>query len=158
MVVLASVVLAIALISGLVVVLSLSGEPTTGESAGPTLPASAPPSSAAPPPPAPSPSSAAPTPSASSPTPTPTPEKGPTTTAADAQTCAPGLQVPSKGTSCEFAREVAKQVEAADPEAEEFTVKAHSPVTKKDYEMSCVRNSVLTTCTGGNNAVVWIHN
>jgi len=53
---------------------------------------------------------------------------------------------------------VAKAVAAADPAAVDLKVKAHSPVTKKDYTMTCVRNSVLTTCTGGNNATVWIRN
>ena len=64
--------------------------------------------------------------------------------------------MPKAGTSCEFAAEVADAVAGADPDATEFTVHASSPVTGQDYEMACVRNSVLITCTGGVNATVWI--
>lgn len=168
LVVLASVVLAIALVSGLVVVFSLSGAPAADESAVPQAPSQAPtqppPASASSgaPPSQSAPSQSAPSQSAPTPTPTPTstptPQQGPTTTAADAQTCAPGLQVPAKGTSCEFARAVRAKVAEVGGDEVEFSVRAHSPVTKKDYTMECVRNDVLTTCTGGNNAVVWIHN
>lgn len=36
------------------------------------------------------------------------------------------------------------------------TVTVNSPVTGQDYEMVCLDNGVYVTCTGGNNAVVYI--
>ena len=36
-------------------------------------------------------------------------------------------------------------------------VTARSPVTGLDYVMSCVPAGELVTCTGGNNAVVYIY-
>ena len=158
LIVLAAVVLAIALVSGLVVVMSINGESTAGESAEPKAPTTAPVTQAPPPPSTSDSGTDAPSSTATTPSPSPTPEKGPTTTAKDAQTCSPGLQVPAKGTTCEFAKAVRAKVDDADPKAVEFKIRAHSSVTKKDYTMSCVRNSVLTTCKGGNDAVVWIHN
>lgn len=56
-------------------------------------------------------------------------------------------------TSCEFAANVA----AAIPEGSSgsFQVNAKSPVTGKDYTMSCTK-TIHTVCTGGNNATVYV--
>ncbi|HIT75049.1 MAG TPA: hypothetical protein IAA98_05640 [Candidatus Avipropionibacterium avicola] len=157
---LAAGVLLIALVSGIVVAVSTLSPSESAESAVPQAPTSAPVTEAPPPPDptTPPPSTEAP-PTSASPSRPPSskkPEKGPTTTAKGTKWCTDTVGVPKSGTTCEFAEKVAAAVRKADPDAEEFTVDAHSPVTKKDYTMSCVRNSVLITCTGGNNATVWI--
>ncbi len=36
-----------------------------------------------------------------------------------------------------------------------FVVKATSPVTQKEYEMTCVKGT-YTVCTGGSNAMVFV--
>ncbi len=56
-------------------------------------------------------------------------------------------------TSCGFAMNVA----AAIPQGASgnFTVTASSPVTQKDYQMTCVRGS-YTVCSGGVNALVYV--
>lgn len=152
-------VLAIALISAVVVAVSLNRP--SADATAPVAPATRA-TGTAPAPPSPTggpATSAAPTvPSTPATTAPSSPEKGPTTLPSDARWCNPTVAVPASGTSCEFAAAVATAVAAADPAAVDFKVNATSPVTKKDYTMDCVRNSVLITCTGGNNATVWIRN
>ena len=36
------------------------------------------------------------------------------------------------------------------------TISAYSPVTKQTYTMDCSDNGKFVTCTGGNNAIVYI--
>jgi hypothetical protein len=56
-------------------------------------------------------------------------------------------------TSCEFATKV---VAAIPTDASgTFTVKATSPVTQKEYEMTCVKGT-YTVCSGGTNAMVFV--
>lgn len=56
-------------------------------------------------------------------------------------------------TSCEFALNVAAAIPAS--ASGTFTVTATSPVTQKEYEMSCVKGT-YTVCTGGVNAIVYV--
>lgn len=56
-------------------------------------------------------------------------------------------------TSCEFAMNVAAAIPAGSTGS--FTVTATSPVTQKDYQMSCVRGT-YTVCSGGVNALVYV--
>jgi eukaryotic-like serine/threonine-protein kinase len=56
-------------------------------------------------------------------------------------------------TSCEFADKVAAAIPPGSSGS--FTVTANSPVTQKDYQMTCVRGS-YTVCSGGVNAVVYV--
>ncbi|WCC80193.1 hypothetical protein O6R08_01145 [Cutibacterium equinum] len=57
-------------------------------------------------------------------------------------------------TSCLFALEVADAI-PSDAQGE-YEVNAHSPVTGKDYTMTCKTEETYTTCTGGVAAVVHI--
>ena len=36
------------------------------------------------------------------------------------------------------------------------TVRAHSPITKQNYTMTCKISNNIAKCTGGNNAVVYV--
>ena len=56
-------------------------------------------------------------------------------------------------TSCPFAQAVAAKVPAHPGSS--FKVKAKSPVTKKDYTMTCTGGSLIE-CTGGDNASVYV--
>jgi len=57
------------------------------------------------------------------------------------------------GTSCPFAQVVAAKVPAHPKPV--FEVKAKSPVTHKDYTMTCT-SGTLVECRGGNNAAVYV--
>lgn len=59
-------------------------------------------------------------------------------------------------TSCEFAEAVRAAYLADDPDGGEVTLTVRSPVTDTEYEMSC-SGAAVTTCTGGNNAVVYLY-
>jgi hypothetical protein len=61
----------------------------------------------------------------------------------------------SENTSCPFAQNVAAAVWAANSDSDSFTVKAFSPVTGKDYDLSCTRGEWIT-CEGGTKAVVYV--
>lgn len=63
----------------------------------------------------------------------------------------------SSVTSCEFAQSVRTAYLAAGPKGESRTVRAFSPVTGETYTMSCVPESGIVVCRGGNNAVVHIY-
>ncbi|MBE6478017.1 MAG: hypothetical protein E7Z97_08130 [Propionibacteriaceae bacterium] len=69
--------------------------------------------------------------------------------------CSPTVAAGSERTSCEFALNVADAWERS-PRGETQTVEAYSPVTGQDYTMTCASVSGYTTCTGGNDAVVYI--
>ncbi|MGV8849491.1 MAG: hypothetical protein ACOH16_08095 [Propionibacteriaceae bacterium] len=56
-------------------------------------------------------------------------------------------------TSCEFATIVAAAIPSG--ASGTFVVTATSPVTQKEYEMTCVKGT-YTVCTGGNNAMVFV--
>ncbi len=71
---------------------------------------------------------------------------------AGAKQCADGVGAAGSA-SCPFAIAVADAV--PQNSSGTFHVVAHSPVTGKDYDMTCVA-ATLTTCTGGNDAVVYI--
>ncbi len=74
-------------------------------------------------------------------------------------TLCPGSTTVAVGasTSCEFAANVEAGVVTAlrAGVTGTFPVKAHSPVTQKDYDMSCTRTT-YTTCTGGDGATVYV--
>ncbi|WP_406832838.1 hypothetical protein ABEG17_08450 [Pedococcus sp. KACC 23699] len=62
-------------------------------------------------------------------------------------------------TSCEFAGAVRDEYESLGGDGSSMTLTAHSPVTDKDYDMTCTASagtigSGPVTCTGGNDAVV----
>lgn len=61
-------------------------------------------------------------------------------------------------TSAPFANLVAGEYieQRAKSGRDNVTVTVFSPVTAQNYEMTCLDNGVFVTCTGGNNAVVYI--
>ncbi|MBH5142250.1 hypothetical protein I3517_06445 [Rhodococcus erythropolis] len=65
-------------------------------------------------------------------------------------------------TSCEFAEAVriaygnSGAAGAAGAAGASSTVSARSPVTGKEYTMACKVTSGIVTCTGGDNAVVYL--
>ncbi|MFD6157889.1 protein kinase [Nocardia sp. NPDC060256] len=60
-------------------------------------------------------------------------------------------------TSCDFAEEVRKAYgEGSDADGSR-QVTAFSPATQKNYTMDCVTRDGLVTCTGGENAFVYIY-
>ncbi|MBY4129122.1 hypothetical protein HQO83_12050 [Rhodococcus fascians] len=92
-------------------------------------------------------------------------EPGVTTLPAGAQTCPAtvastsglrGSAVGSAATSCPFAEEVRLAYTRGGSDRNSRTVVASSPVTGKRYEMNCVSSAQLVTCTGGENAVVYL--
>lgn len=64
--------------------------------------------------------------------------------------------VGSNQTSCEFAGSVWSEYQLAAGSGQSATINAYSPVTGSVYTMSCSGGAVVT-CTGGNNAVVYIY-
>jgi hypothetical protein len=66
--------------------------------------------------------------------------------------CGDGLSV-GPNTSCEFARSVRDAYLGSDGGS--ATIEAYSPVTQQSYTMTCSAGAP-TTCTGGNNASVFI--
>ncbi|MGV8874557.1 MAG: hypothetical protein ACOH2Q_18640 [Rhodococcus sp. (in: high G+C Gram-positive bacteria)] len=67
-----------------------------------------------------------------------------------------GSAVGSTVTSCPFAEEVRLGYMRGGSDPNPRTVVASSPVTGKRYEMDCVSSAQLVTCTGGENAVVYL--
>ncbi|WP_407671076.1 serine/threonine-protein kinase [Nocardia stercoris] len=65
----------------------------------------------------------------------------------------------SKATTCQFAEEVRKVYaqSASAGTGTPATVVAVSPVTNQSYSMSCTTAGRLVTCTGGENAVVYVY-
>ena len=64
--------------------------------------------------------------------------------------------VGSNQTSCEFAGSVWSEYQLVAGNGQSATINAYSPVTGAVYTMSCSGGAVVT-CTGGNNAVVYIY-
>ncbi|MFN3601694.1 MAG: serine/threonine protein kinase [Dietzia sp.] len=64
--------------------------------------------------------------------------------------------VGSSVTSCEFAGSVRSKYLSSGGNGGSMVIAAYSPVTGRNYTMSCSGGSVVT-CTGGNNAVVYIY-
>ena len=64
--------------------------------------------------------------------------------------------VGSNATSCEFALSVWAEYLLAGGNGAPMVLDAYSPVTGEVYTMSCSGGDVVT-CTGGNNAVVYIY-
>ncbi|MDV8003310.1 serine/threonine protein kinase [Rhodococcus sp. IEGM 1318] len=59
-------------------------------------------------------------------------------------------------TSCEFAEAVRIAYGNSGAAGRSSTVSARSPVTGKEYTMACKVASGIVTCTGGDNAVVYL--
>lgn len=100
------------------------------------------------------------------PTPPPTTEPPPPPPAfpPGARPCAPtsgpvgGFSQAAAGTqvtSCPFAEEVRKSYGANPERNTTVIIPAYSPVTRETYDMTCSGDR-LVTCTGGNNAVVYL--
>ncbi|OYD69121.1 serine/threonine protein kinase [Rhodococcus sp. OK302] len=68
----------------------------------------------------------------------------------------PNSAVGSTVTSCEFAEAVRSQYVNQNQRGTTVTISAVSPVTNTRYSMSCSGKKVVT-CTGGNNAVVYVY-
>ncbi|MEU7138184.1 protein kinase [Nocardia sp. NPDC046473] len=60
-------------------------------------------------------------------------------------------------TSCDFAEEVRKAYSEGSDADGSRQVTAFSPATQKNYTMECVTRDGLVTCTGGENAFVYIY-
>ncbi len=60
-------------------------------------------------------------------------------------------------TSCPFAEEVRRAYAAAGSAGGSRSVVATSPVTGRSYTMTCAADGQLVTCTGGENAVVYVY-
>lgn len=110
-----------------------------------------------------------PTPASPSPTPRPTasPQEDPVFPA-DAGQCAEAIDAStqsdgspthaatgSDATSCEFAAAVLRAYAQQPLRSGPVTITAFSPITGKDYDMSC-DGTAPVVCTGGNNAVVYL--
>lgn len=95
-------------------------------------------------------SSASPSSSTSTRTPKATPKGWPV---AGSTECSSSVAVNSHA-SCDFANNVAAAFDSSGP----GTITAHSPVTGKDYELTCEAASTdgLYICTGGNDAKIYI--
>ena len=70
---------------------------------------------------------------------------------ADATDCGAGIYARAGSTSCGFAYNVAEAYLSSGA----GTVQAFSPATGQTYSMTCT-SGVVITCTGGNNAAVYI--
>lgn len=64
----------------------------------------------------------------------------------------------SPGTTCPFAEQVRQAYGASGPASSTpRQVEAVSPVTGQHYTMTCAANGSLVTCSGGNDAVVYLY-
>lgn len=90
------------------------------------------------------------------PTPSPTPSPTPVAFPEGSTQCSDSVAVNSS-TSCPFATNVESAFRASGTTSGAVEVSADSPVTHRNYTMSCtVATGSVTTCTGGNNAVVYL--
>lgn len=95
----------------------------------------------------------------------PTTSAGPVTLPAGAQPCESGsasgafgkAAVGSTVTSCGFAEAVRAAYASGGSGTGPRSVVAASPVTGRTYTMNCVPEGKLVTCTGGENAVVYVY-
>ncbi|WP_378732771.1 protein kinase [Nocardia brasiliensis] len=60
-------------------------------------------------------------------------------------------------TSCEFAEELRKAYSAGPDTDGTRRLTAFSPTTQREYTMDCTTRDGLVTCTGGENAIVYIY-
>ncbi|WP_433759781.1 protein kinase domain-containing protein [Nocardia sp. CA-135398] len=61
-------------------------------------------------------------------------------------------------TSCAFAEEVRKAYAAGgDSTITDRSVMAHSPINNRDYKMNCTAGDQFATCSGGENAIVYVY-
>ncbi|WP_329412531.1 protein kinase [Nocardia vinacea] len=61
-------------------------------------------------------------------------------------------------TSCAFAEEVRKAyASGGDNSITDRSVMAHSPIKNRDYKMNCTAGDQFATCTGGENAIVYVY-
>lgn len=74
--------------------------------------------------------------------------------AGDYRSSAAGSQI----TSCQFAEAVRMAYgQSGPPSATPRVVTAFSPVTGQSYQMTCTASGPMATCTGGNDAVVYVY-
>ncbi|WP_433710845.1 protein kinase domain-containing protein [Nocardia sp. CA-084685] len=61
-------------------------------------------------------------------------------------------------TSCAFAEEVRKAyANGGDSAITDRSVMAHSPINNRDYKMNCTAGDQFATCSGGENAIVYVY-
>ncbi|MEV6340758.1 protein kinase [Nocardia vinacea] len=61
-------------------------------------------------------------------------------------------------TSCAFAEEVRKAyANGGDSTITDRSVMAHSPIKNRDYKMNCTAGDQFATCSGGENAIVYVY-
>ncbi|MET8872385.1 protein kinase [Nocardia sp. NPDC004604] len=61
-------------------------------------------------------------------------------------------------TSCAFAEEVRKAyADGGDTAITDRSIIAHSPVSNRDYTMNCTAGDQFATCSGGENAIVYVY-
>ncbi|MEU0500351.1 protein kinase [Nocardia sp. NPDC005998] len=61
-------------------------------------------------------------------------------------------------TSCAFAEEVRKAyADGGDTAITDRSISAHSPVSNRDYTMNCTAGDQFATCSGGENAIVYVY-
>lgn len=102
-------------------------------------------------------------PQAAAPAPAPAPAPRPRPVPADpvvptyATQCTSGVAVGNSKTSCAFAVNVLNAYWAQPRRSGTVSVHAYSPVTGLSYLMTCTVSGGLVTCTGGNNAVVYLY-
>ncbi|MFE9322953.1 protein kinase [Nocardia sp. NPDC052278] len=61
-------------------------------------------------------------------------------------------------TSCAFAEEVRKAyANGGDSTITDRSVMAHSPINNRDYKMNCTAGDQFATCSGGENAIVYVY-
>lgn len=60
-------------------------------------------------------------------------------------------------TSCAFAEEVRKAYVAAGGTKGDRAVQARSPINNRDYTMHCTAAAAFVTCSGGENAIVYVY-
>lgn len=62
-------------------------------------------------------------------------------------------------TSCGFVEEVRRAyAKQASPSSPANRINVSSPVTRKGYELMCVTVGAYVTCTGGEDAIVYLYN
>lgn len=97
-------------------------------------------------------------PASTAPSPSPSPSASPSQAAfPDGATRCSDTVAVNASTSCQFALNVETAFRSAGATSGTVQVTATSPVTNRDYTMSCVvAAGSVTSCTGGNNAVVYL--
>ncbi|WP_433683581.1 protein kinase domain-containing protein [Nocardia sp. CA-119907] len=60
-------------------------------------------------------------------------------------------------TSCAFAEEVRKAYANGGDAITDRSIVAHSPISNRDYTMNCTAGDQFATCSGGENAIVYVY-